>query len=128
MENYFKYTPASVLYNKVKKELFQNKENYVNKKKEKEKEKEKKKKKKKSNINILTGFLLTLLIFIGIIFVISLFVIDILGIIKAFKCNYTLIGIISILGIFFGFPGGLIFYGWYKYKTKFDPPFICYSN
>ena len=32
MENYFDYTPASLLYQKVKSELSQNKEGYANRK------------------------------------------------------------------------------------------------
>jgi hypothetical protein len=38
------------------------------------------------------------------------FVLNIVGIVYEFRCKYTLLGVISILGLFFGLPIGMIFY------------------
>ena len=89
MENYFDYTPASLLYQKVKSELSQNKEGYANRK-------------ISSKAN---GFLVTIMMVMLVITVLN-----IVGIVYEFKCNYTILGVFSIIGLFFGIPIGFVFY------------------
>lgn len=50
--------------------------------------------------------------FVAIALILSLvvFVLNIVGIVYEFRCKYTLLGVISILGLFFGLPIGMIFY------------------
>ena len=47
---------------------------------------------------------------IAVILSIVVFVLNIVGIVYEFRCKYTLLGVISILGLFFGLPIGMIFY------------------
>ena len=41
---------------------------------------------------------------------ITVFVLNIVGIVYEFKCNYTVLGALSIVALFFGLPVGMIFY------------------
>ena len=38
------------------------------------------------------------------------FVFNLIGIVYEFKCQYVTLGVVSIIGLFFGLPIGLIFY------------------
>jgi hypothetical protein len=90
MEKYFDYTPASLLYNKVQTELSMNKESYANKKKISTK-----------TIGVLVTIMIVMLV---------ITILNIVGIVYEFKCNYTILGVASIIGLFFGIPIGMIFY------------------
>lgn len=47
-----------------------------------------------------------------VLFVVMIIVsiLNIVGIIYQFKCKYTILGILSTIGLFFGLPFGMIFY------------------
>ena len=93
MNKYFDYTPASLLYNKVKTNLLRKTEGYVNKKNI------------SMNADSAVGFIITIVIIMLVITIVN-----IIGIVYEFKCKYINLGIASIVGMFFGFPIGLIFY------------------
>ena len=93
MENYFHYTPASLLYNKIQTELSRNKEGYVNNKNI------------STNASGAIGVIVTIMIVMLVITILN-----IIGIVYEFKCKYTMLGVTSIIGLFFGMPIGMIFY------------------
>lgn len=59
------------------------------------------------------------------LFVLSLvvFALNIVGIVYEFKCKYTVLGVLSIVALFFGLPVGMIFYLVYLIN-----PAICKSE
>ena len=65
---------------------------------------------------------LGVIVFILLISIV-IFVLNIVGIVYEFKCKYIALGIVSIVGMFFGLPIGLIFYIVYLVN-----PSICSEN
>ena len=114
MEKYFECTHACLLYNKIKDEILKNKENYENNKKKPTNSNEKETKKANENTDNVKdevkarSILTTFIIIIVVMIIIT--ILNIIGTIYAFICDYTILGIVSVIGLFFGIPIGMVFY------------------
>ena len=53
---------------------------------------------------------LTAVIVIVILLSVLVFVLNIVGIVYAFSCKHVAVGVIAIIGMFFGLPIGLVYY------------------
>ena len=93
MNKLIEYTPAALIYNKMKTDFAESGEGYED----------------ENTTNTSSSFMV-LFSFIILIFFIIIPILNIVGIVYEFRCNYITLGVVSIIAALIGIPIGLIFY------------------